>query len=131
MRTKQYEEETVLYSRRVPKSKLSEIETLVENFLARFRVKKIPKKLRDAGTPVTIQEAWWSNGVFPEPQILVPREVVDTPAEKVSPQTLNKDSKTGVITYPCGCVDDGTIKENPGCHIGDRGDHIAEYWELL
>lgn len=97
-RTKMYGEDTVLFSRRVPESKLSEIEKIVDNLLSPLLIKRKMKR-------------------------------VDLPPVKAIAPSLIKDSKTGVITYPCGCFDDGEFHIPNGCQLGDKSDHVVYYWD--
>lgn len=124
-----YGEDTILFSRRVPKSKEDEIEKLVDTFLAPFLIKRKMKKKLD---PVADPEKTF----FREGSILslsedgIYNKNVDLPPVKaIAPTPLIKDSKTGAITYPCGCFDDGNFHKAKSCQLGDQSDHVVYYWD--
>jgi hypothetical protein len=98
-RNKMYGEDTVLFSRRVPKSKEDEIEKIVDTILAPLVIKR---KMKRVDLP---------------------------PVKAIAPTPLIKDSKTGAITYPCGCFDDGEFHIPNGCQLGDKSDHAVYYWD--
>jgi hypothetical protein len=51
-RPKKYDEETVVFGKRVPKSKLSDVTYLVDNFLEEFEINKAPSLLPVEGLKI-------------------------------------------------------------------------------
>lgn len=139
-RTKMYGEDTVLFSRRVPESKLSEIEKIVDNLLAPLLIKrKMKRKLDPVADPVLYVSAEGAKAIEKVFKDIVmvghaefhPEQIknVDTPPVKEIAPPLIRDSKTGAITFPCGCFDDGEFHIPNGCQLGDKSDHVVYYWD--
>lgn len=147
-RTLKYGESTVLFAKKVPKSKLQKVEALVDKYLGTVEMdvaksrhdfgmveEALQKVLKDKGEipeleavfkDETIRKRIIKQAVKPK-KIIVPRQNDEggNPPEKAveAPKKVIRDSKTGFTAYPCGCMDDGLLRKNPVCKIGDQKMH--------
>jgi hypothetical protein len=93
-RIKIYDEETVVYGKRVPKSRLEEVSNLVESYLLKF---KVPEKHEDLPHQKKIKKA------------------------SIHRMALSGECNGHrMFVYPCGCYRDKLFIRNENCKIPDE-----------
>jgi hypothetical protein len=131
-RIKKYGEETVLYSKRVPRSSFAAITEMVENYLSRFegnvsgKIIVVDQKWPTGENPTTRLEidvnAGYIGPINPEAKLII-TETVGAGFGVTKPKiNLVPKSNNGIIQYPCGCYNDGFYRRVGNCKI-KVGDH--------